>query len=396
MKHMDAPYKYAESIGYEQFPIILKTYINNTVIKYKSIVMLKMLIQQGFSKDFLFTLCDWSQTSPEFVQIFMGIVFDTLDKINFFFTNCINLGNHHMIKYLLQNNKILAVDIQKNDDFFLAVFKSQSPGRLETLKLLIEHCGGIEKLEISPQRLIRFCEENLNFESDQLKEYLQTLQKNRYAKKRQITLESDNDEPTALDMLANAAIAEEPPIEVKSTEQMRVEKRTMEEERQKLQQKKAETEAKIRAKFAEEADAEKAEKKVENPFKILREAILEKHAEEKRKAEEQKKARSPIEIKTMIRVETEKPNMIQELLAKTPTLIASFPLPVIDFVPKNTETERALVEIQRKYACIYCDRPLEKSGYYTGRPRTVCETCKNTRRAEARKKRKTIDESESD
>jgi hypothetical protein len=100
MKHMDAPYKYAESIGYEQFPIILKTYINNTVIKYKSIVMLKMLIQQGFSKDFLFTLCDWSQTSPEFVQIFMGIVFDTLDKINFFFTNCINLGNHHMIKYL--------------------------------------------------------------------------------------------------------------------------------------------------------------------------------------------------------------------------------------------------------------------------------------------------------
>lgn len=395
---MKTPFQYAESIEYKEFSVLLKTYINNTVIKYKSLIMLKMLIQQGFNKDFLFSFCDWSQVPEDFVQVFMGFVFDTLDKINFFFTNSIVMGNHGTIEFFLKNNKILAVDIQKNDDFFLSVFKSQAPGRVQTLKMLIEHCGGIEKLEISPQRLLRFCEENINFETEQLKEYLQGLIKNRYTKKRPISLESDNDEEpkraesceSGLDILASAATDL---IEVKSTEQMRIEKRTkMEEEQKSLEQIKAESEAKIRAKFAEEAEAEKAAKEI--PKKKLTEqnqretdngkVVCVSYTPTTEITVEKKQA---IELKNTIQLLREENNKMK--------IATGFPIPISEFVAGDTETGKVLSQIpplptlssffftsfniEVEHTCKYCNETFTKIKATHGPISTVCETCNRKR-----------------
>lgn len=195
-EHLNNPIEYAKSINFTEFLDWLQSYVKE-IVGTKSLIMLRSLLLQGFPEEYIGSCYECKVDSPEDIQFLEKILVrphqeKTKNETMFLFA-C-KTGNIQILNSLIANKKITEVEIQRNDTFFQNVFQSPSSRKLELLKILIDHCGGLEKLEISMQRLNRFCDENPSSESEAIKEYLQGFTKNRLAKKRQISIESDNEE----------------------------------------------------------------------------------------------------------------------------------------------------------------------------------------------------------
>lgn len=208
--HINDPIKFAKDIFFTEFLDWLQNYTKE-IVGMRSVVMVQSLIRQGFREDYITSCYDCRIDCPEDIQFLEKIVTfqqpEGKTKDESMFLLACKSGSAQLLNHLIASKKITEIEIQRNDTFFQSIFQSPSSRKLELLKILIDCCGGIEKLEISMQRLMRFSEENPSPESDAIKEYLQSFTKNRLAKKRQISIESDNEETGSTPILQDPTLS---------------------------------------------------------------------------------------------------------------------------------------------------------------------------------------------